>query len=323
MVRTLFVICSLFLIVGCGVHTPKNEDIKESLSALAVQGTQLVNSKGEKVILRGVSYGWHQFWPRFYNASTVAYLSQEWGAQVLRASMGVELKNGYLDNPQHGIDCVQKVVDAAIEKGVYAIIDWHSYGIRQEEAKEFFTQMATRYKGIPNVIYEIFNEPVEDSWEQVKTYAIEVIKAIRAVEPDAVILVGCPHWDQDIHLAADDPIVGYRNIMYTVHFYANTHGKWLRDRSEYALKKGLPIFVSECAGMEASGDGPLNLEEWQKWLDWMQQHSISWIVWSVSDKDETCSMLYPSASSEGKWEDKDLKEWGRMVRDELKRSKEL
>lgn len=323
MVRTLFVICSLFLIVGCGVHTPKNEDIKESLSALAVQGTQLVNSKGEKVILRGVSYGWHQFWPRFYNASTVAYLSQEWGAQVLRASMGVELKNGYLDNPQHGIDCVQKVVDAAIEKGVYAIIDWHSHGIRQEEAKEFFTQMATRYKGIPNVIYEIFNEPVEDSWEQVKTYAIEVIKAIRAVEPDAVILVGCPHWDQDIHLAADDPIVGYRNIMYTVHFYANTHGKWLRDRSEYALKKGLPIFVSECAGMEASGDGPLNLEEWQKWLDWMQQHSISWIAWSVSDKDETCSMLYPSASSEGKWEDKDLKEWGRMVRDELKRSKEL
>lgn len=323
MVRTLFVICSLFLIVGCGVHTPKNEDIKESLSALAVQGTQLVNSKGEKVILRGVSYGWHQFWPRFYNPSTVAYLSQEWGAQVLRASMGVELKNGYLDNPQHGIDCVQKVVDAAIEKGVYAIIDWHSHGIRQEEAKEFFTQMATRYKGIPNVIYEIFNEPVEDSWEQVKTYAIEVIKAIRAVEPDAVILVGCPHWDQDIHLAADDPIVGYRNIMYTVHFYANTHGKWLRDRSEYALKKGLPIFVSECAGMEASGDGPLNLEEWQKWLDWMQQHSISWIVWSVSDKDETCSMLYPSASSEGKWEDKDLKEWGRMVRDELKRSKEL
>lgn len=323
MVRTLFVICSLFLIVGCGVHTPKNEDIKESLSALAVQGTQLVNSKGEKVILRGVSYGWHQFWPRFYNPSTVAYLSQEWGAQVLRASMGVELKNGYLENPQHGIDCVQKVVDAAIEKGVYAIIDWHSHGIRQEEAKEFFTQMATRYKGIPNVIYEIFNEPVEDSWEQVKTYAIEVIKAIRAVEPDAVILVGCPHWDQDIHLAADDPIVGYRNIMYTVHFYANTHGKWLRDRSEYALKKGLPIFVSECAGMEASGDGPLNLEEWQKWLDWMQQHSISWIAWSVSDKDETCSMLYPSASSEGKWEDKDLKEWGRMVRDELKRSKEL
>ena len=28
-------------------------------------------------------------------------------------------------------------------------------------------------------------------------------------------------------------------------------------------------------------------------------------------------MLYPSASSEGNWKDADMKEWGRMVRDEL------
>lgn len=150
-------------------------------------------------------------------------------------------------------------------------------------------------------------------------YPIEVIKAIRAIEPEAVILVGSPHWDQDIHLAADDPITGYKNIMYTLHFYANTHGQWLRDRGDYALSMGLPVFVSECVGMEASGDGPLNPEEWRNWLDWMQRHSISWVAWSVSDKDETCSMLYPTASSEGSWEERDLKEWGHMVRDELKK----
>ena len=154
-------------------------------------------------------------------------------------------------------------MDAAIENNVYAIIDWHSHNLRQEEAKEFFAQMATRYKGVPNVIYEVFNEPVEDSWEQVKAYSVEIIKTIRAIEPEAIILVGCPHWDQDIHLAADDPITGYNNIMYTVHFYANTHGQWLRDRTDYALGKGLPVFISECAGMEASGDGAVNKEEWQ------------------------------------------------------------
>lgn len=107
--------------------------------------------------------------------------------------------------------------------------------------------------------------------------------------------------------------------MYTLHFYANTHGQWLRDRADYALGKGLPIFVSECAGMEASGDGPISKEEWGNWLDWMQRHSISWVAWSLSDKDETCSMFYPSASSEGNWKDADMKEWGRMVRDELKK----
>ena len=233
--------------------------------------------------------------------------------------MGVELEGAYIDDPQKGVECVQAVVDAAIANGVYVIIDWHSHGIRTEEAKGFFTQMATRYKGVPNVIYEIFNEPVEDSWEQVKAYSEEVIKTIRAIEPDALILVGCPHWDQDIHLAADSPITGYKNLMYTLHFYANTHGQWLRERADYALGKGLPIFVSECAGMEASGDGPLNPEEWSLWVDWMRSHSISWVAWSISDKDETCSMLYPKASSEGNWKDDDVKEWGHMVRQELKK----
>ena len=320
--------CALLgLLMGCASKPAKKADAagdearKQEVPALVVKGTQLMNEKGDTVVLHGVSYGWHQFWPRFYNASSVAWLVKDWGAEVLRASMGVELEGAYIDNPQKGVECVQAVVDAAIANGVYVIIDWHSHGIRTEEAKGFFTQMATRYKGVPNVIYEIFNEPVEDSWEQVKAYSEEVIKTIRAIEPDALILVGCPHWDQDIHLAADSPITGYTNLMYTLHFYANTHKQDLRDRGDYALSKGLPLFVSECASMEASGDGDINVEEWNKWLEWMQKHSISWVVWSVSDKDETCSMLYPSASSEGNWKDEDLKTWGKMVRDELKRNR--
>jgi len=71
--------------------------------------------------------------------------------------------------------------------------------------------------------------------------------------------------------------------------------------------------------MEASGDGAVNKEEWQNWLDWMQQRSISWVAWSVSDKNETCSMLLPSASSGGNWADQDMKEWGQIVRDELQK----
>ena len=322
---TIITFCLAALFAACS-SKPKQQPVTEDTAAqdtvvpaLVVNGTQLMNSRGDTVVLHGVSYGWHQFWPRFYNASSAEWLIKDWGAQVLRASMGVELEGAYIDNPELGVQCVQAVVDAAIAHDTYVIIDWHSHGIRTEEAKGFFTQMATRYKGVPNVIYEIFNEPVEDSWEAVKAYSEEVIKAIRAVEPDAVILVGCPHWDQDIHLAADDPIMGQKNLMYTLHFYAATHGQWLRDRADYALGKGLPLFVSECAGMEASGDGPINPEEWGRWVDWMDRHAISWAAWSISDKDETCSMLFPKASSEGNWQEDDVKEWGHIVRAELKK----
>lgn len=315
-------VCLLVLLstlLGCGSSA---NSTTEDEARLSVEGIFLMNGKGEKVVLKGVSFGWHNWWPRFYNASAVKILKEDWGCTLVRAAMGVEPDGAYLTDPEKAIACVTAVVDEAIKNKMYVIIDWHSHGIRTEEAKDFFTKMARRYKDSPYVIYEIFNEPVEDSWETVKAYSEEVIRAIRAVDDDNVILVGTPHWDQDVHLAADNPITGYKNIMYTLHFYAATHGQYLRDRADYALSKGLPIFVSECAGMEASGDGPVNKEEWQSWLHWMQRHSISWAAWSVSDKDETCSMLYPEAASDGNWTDKDLKDWGRCVKKELQQKED-
>ncbi len=283
--------------------------------SLSVKGTNLVDQDGNPVVLRGVSYGWHNWWPRFYNAETVKWLSEDWGCTVVRAAMGVEPDKGYLQDPKWSQEKIEAVVQGSIDNGIYVIIDWHSHGIQTEAAKKFFAGMAQKYGKYPNVIYEIFNEPVHDPWEKIKAYSVEVIKTIRQFDPDNVILVGSPHWDQDIHLAADDPVTGYDNLMYTLHFYAATHGQSLIDRGNYALKKGIPVFVSECAGMEASGNGPINYEAWQKWIDWMESNKISWVTWSIADKDETCSMLMSKADSKGGWKDSDLKESGKKTRE--------
>jgi endoglucanase len=212
-------------------------------------------------------------------------------------------------------------VNAAISENIYVIIDWHSHNIQLEEAKKFFTEMAIAYGKHPHVIYEIFNEPDYETWDEVKKYSVEVIKAIRAIDPDNIILVGSPHWDQDIHIVADDQIRGFSNIMYTLHFYAATHMQQLRDRADYALKKGTPLFISESAGMEATGNGPLNETEWQKWINWAESKKISWLTWSIADKNETCSVLLPSASAEGSWKDADIKESGLKTRELLRRYK--
>jgi endoglucanase len=285
---------------------------------LKVVGTKLVDAKGNPVSLHGMSFGWHNFWPRFYSAGAVEWLSKDWNCTVMRAAMGVEPPKGYIQDSLGSLAAIKSVVDASIKANIYVIIDWHSHNIRLKEAKIFFAEMAKLYGKYPHVIYEIFNEPDKETWPEVKAYSEELISTIRAIDPDNIILIGSPAWDQSIHLPAADPIKGFDNLMYTVHFYAATHKQWLRDRTDDALRKGLPIFISESAGMEATGDGPINYAEWKEWINWMDEKGLSWIAWSVSDKNETCSVLNPTASSNGKWKNTDIKESGKLVREYLR-----
>jgi len=286
---------------------------------LKVKGTHLVNSKDQVVALHGVSYGWHNFWPRFYNPESVGWLARDWHVSVVRAAIGVEPKGGYIDDPAAALKAAEAVIKGAIDNGIYVIVDWHSHNINLDSAKQFFSYIAKKYHRYPNIIYEIFNEPDEESWPAVKAYAEKIIGVIRQFDPKNIILVGCPHWDQDINLPAQDPIKDYQNIMYTLHFYAATHKAALRARCDQAIAQGLPVFISESAGMEASGDGKLDYTEWHKWIQWADKNNLSWVVWSISDKEETCSMLKKSASSSGEWTQKDLKASGIHTKNLLKK----
>ena len=309
MMRNVFGFLLLTTVLGKLCAQPVKEH-----GQLKVIGTQLTGEHGKPVMLRGMSFGWHNWWPRFYNKEAVLWLTKDWGCNVVRAAMGIEPARGYLRDSAGSKEKIEAVINGAIEAGIYVIIDWHSHNIQTKEAKAFFTEMATKYGKYPNIIYEIFNEPDQESWEEVKKYSEEVIAGIRAVDPDNIILVGNPHWDQDVHIVADDPLQNQTNVMYTLHFYAATHKEDLRRRGDYALSKGIPLFISESAGMEASGNGPLNEEEWQRWIDWADKNKLSWVTWSVSDKDETCSVLKKMAASTGGWKEEELKESGVKAR---------
>ncbi len=306
---------------------------EHTVARLYVDGTKLMaEGSSEPVVLKGVSIAWHNFWPSviaeksFYTENTVNQLVQNWGAKVVRAAIGADALNneptlpgselpGYIGEPEYSLERLYEVVDACIANGVYVVVDWHSHHLHLEEATEFFTAVASRYSDCPNVIYELYNEPVEDSWESLKAYGeslIETITSISTVEP--VILMGCPHWDQDINLPAADPITTYKNIMYTVHFYAATHKQYLIDRTAQAIADGLPVFISECGGCEANGNGYLDEESWNNWTSFAKANDISVIAWSLSEKDETCSMLVPGTSPAAIWTEDQIKPWGQLVR---------
>jgi len=313
-----------------------------NVSSLKVEGT-ILKANGNPVCFKGISFGWHNLWPRFYNAGAVRTLHQEWGFNIFRAAIGADsfaltdnpgFPSGYIDDPDLALEKLFAVVDAAIANECYIIVDWHSHVLHTEEAKAFFEIVATKYAAVPNVIYELFNEPVSTAfessfdyggtseeeyvkyWKQLKEYASSVIEVIKECEKgyEPLILMGCPVWDQRIDLPAADPIEGYDNLMYTVHFYAATHKEYLRERCDAALQAGCPIFISECACCQSSGNGEMDMESWKIWSDWAAARKISMMVWSISDKDETCSMLTKAASSDGHWTDDVIKPWGAVVK---------
>lgn len=287
---------------------------------LRVQGAQLVDASGQPAVLHGQAFGWDNWWPQYYSAEVVRWLRDDWCVDILRPAMGIEPDGAYLGSPLVSKMRIETVVDAAIDAGLYVIIDWHAHHIHTQEAVAFFGEMAKKYGDKPNVLYEIFNEPEkDDTWPQVKAYATEVIREIRKYDPDNLIIVGSPEWDQRIDLVAADPIQGQSGILYSVHFYAATHGQWLRARTLSAIQAGIPVMVTESSGSQASGQGKNDYGEWNAWLEFMDEHQISWLNYSVSDKaGETISVLQPQARSSGGWSASELTESGVQIRKRLR-----
>lgn len=307
-----------FLLSGfalSGAQTPV-----EFHGALSVQGNQIVNQYGQPFAVGGNSFFWsNTTWGAepFYNAEVVDWLKNDWRSAIVRASMGVEADGGYLSDPVGNRNRVITLVDAAIDAGLYVLIDWHSHEAEPHEAEAiaFFEDMATLYGDVPNVIYEPYNEPLPSSWSNsVKPYAEAVIAAIRAIDPDNLIVVGSPTWSQDVDVASDNPITGYENIAYSLHFYAGTHGEFLRDKARTALNNGIALMVTEWGTVNATGDGAVAEDAVDEWMAFLFENNITHLNWSVHDKDEGASAVIPGASPTGGWVESDLTESGTLVR---------
>lgn len=293
--------------------------------ALSVSGTQLVDAYGAPYQLRGVSTHGLSWFPGYANKEAFRTMRDEWGVNVVRLAMYTAEYGGYCVGDQNNKNRLKQLVydsvDAAAELGMYVIVDWHVLNDRDpnvyaDQAAAFFRETAERYASYGNVIYEICNEPNGGvSWQSVKSYAEQIIPVIREYDADAIIIVGTPTWSQDVDQAAADPVTGYQNIMYALHFYADTHRDSLRQKMVNAIGAGLPVFVSEYGICDASGSGAVNRSQADQWVSTMDENGISYCIWNLSNKAETSALIRSNVTTTSGWSYEDLSDSGKWFVD--------
>ncbi len=300
------------------------------------------DENGNPISLGGMSLFWSNAGDSFdgYTSQTVNHLVDDWDIAIIRAAMGVKEDwdngNGYVDNPQGQMVKIRNVIDAAIAKGIYVIVDYHTHNAEnyKTEAITFFKEIATLYGNNDNIIYEIFNEPIGDYddaarrnlWNNtIKPYAEDVIDEIRNIDPDNLIVVGTPYFDQGVDIASENQI-NDNNVAYALHFYAgalfngneNTdHTTGGRQKALTALGRGAALFVTEWGTVDSDGAGSPDIDKSNDWFDFMEENHISHANWAVSDKNEGASVVNSGQGIIGLLNNQ-LTETGNYVRNKLK-----
>lgn len=265
-------------------------DPEKPISALSVNGPCIVDDSGTSVILRGVSIADPEHLERKRGEDSSIKVFQNavtFGATVIRIPMhkgedpGWGLASGHASYLDTYID---PLIAEAKRLGVYIIIDLHIIDEYLKE-KDFVTavwvEAAQRYGNIPNVIFELFNEPTfPDSWSVWKhEFVVPVLSELRKYAPHSLVIVGSPHWSVHLAEALQDP-VELGPVAYTAHIYPEIPEYELK-KNYHALAGRLPLFVTEWGFNEAS-EYPMRGSRTsfgEPLISWMTEYSLSWTAW--------------------------------------------
>jgi endoglucanase len=219
---------------------------------LHVDGNWLKDPRGNKVVLRGVSTPdpFHLVTARPGIPFSINKMTD--GGKGLYSKVIRIPANPFhfkAEPDKYFNSYLKPAVDYCVSKGVYVIIDWHYGGVYNTAEvdsllRSFWSYVAPKFKDVPNVIYEVFNEPVTPyDWNTWKVWAQPWVDLIRSHAPNNIILVGSPEWSRFTRYAPKSPFKG-KNLVYTIHIYPQHHPRtW--ESVFGAAAKSVPVFMTE------------------------------------------------------------------------------
>ncbi len=236
---------------------------QEPPPALRIEGTKLLSKDGKEVLLRGVSIADPLMPGVEFKKDHFEFLAKSWRANCVRVPV----------HPGHwkarGAAACDKLLDDAVawcrEFGLYAILDYHAignpktgkaqkdkpeYDSSMETARAFWRHVAKRHGEKPWVLFEVFNEPMQITWADLKPLAAELVSIVREGAPESVVIVPGSDYTYDLRGPAADPLEA-KNVMYAWHSYPVRGTTW--DPYIGEARKKLPIIATEW-GFDLNGD---------------------------------------------------------------------
>jgi hypothetical protein len=279
---------------------------------LHVSGNQVVTPDGKAVWLQGVNVPELSWAPNGEGRVvwSIHIAVDDWHANVIRLPVmdSFWFGKGRGDQPSNDADAYRKLVDDAIKmasvRGAYIVLDLHRFLTPDQSCIDFWKDAAARYKDNPAVLFDIFNEPHDTSWEvwqkggpvDVKekggTTTVQgvgmqaLVDAVRGTGAKNIIVAGGLGYAYDLTgvlkgYALEDK--GGNGIMYATHFY-NWHKDWSAHFMAVAAK--YPVLIGETgADVKKMSFIPANQQEdpstWvPDLLGFIQKNHLNWTGWS-------------------------------------------
>ena len=258
---------------------------------------------------------WKTFKDNYITRADIEFIADR-GANTIRVPFHYKLftDEDYmgLTGEQDGFARLDSVVDWCADNGMYVILDMHdcpggqtgdniddSYGYpglfesgaSHRRFCEIWTSIAEHYRNEPAILgYELMNEPIAHYFENkeelnamLEPLQKEAVAAIRAVDPNHIILLGGAQWNSNFEPLADSTYDD--NIMFTCHRYGGpATAEAIASYIAFRDSTGLPMYMGEIGH---------NTDAWQSdFVDVMVANNIGYTFWPYKKIEGSCMNAY-------------------------------